>query len=299
MKKLLSDNNKILMEAAVVERLRRSSHFKLHSKLVNAPLIYDEYGKKALTNIYQEYADIAEQSKIPLLLCTPTWRANHSRVMSSNVPMSINRDAVDFLVDFRSLQENSSNLKTGGLIGCKNDCYQPSEGLSKLEAQNFHSWQIEQLASSKVDYLIAETLPNVEEALGIAKAMELTGIPYIISFVISRDGLILDGTTLLDAVNYIDENTNINPLGYMVNCIFPSFISPEIQPLALFERLIGCQANASSLDHCDLEEADNLESNPVSEWGSLMIELNKKYGIKILGGCCGTNIEHLNYIANH
>ena len=28
-----------------------------------------------------------------------------------------------------------------------------------------------------------------------------------------------------------------------------------------------------------------------------MIELNEKYGIKILGGCCGTNGDHLMYIS--
>jgi methionine synthase I (cobalamin-dependent) len=30
-----------------------------------------------------------------------------------------------------------------------------------------------------------------------------------------------------------------------------------------------------------------------------MIALNKKYGVKILGGCCGTNVEHLRYIVRN
>lgn len=300
MKQLLKNNNKILIEAAIVERLRRSNHFELHPRLVNAPLIYNQYGRKALLNLYQEYIDIALKAKEPLLLCTPTWRANYARVISSNVPKSINIDAAKFLIKLRRLQKNGSdNIKIGGLIGCKNDCYKPAEGLSILEAQDFHSWQIEQLVSGEIDYLIAETLPNVNEALGIAKAMEMTGVPYIISFVISRDGKVLDGTLLSDAVNFIDKNTTINPLGYMVNCAFPSFICPENQPAKLFERLIGYQANASSLDHCDLDGANNLEVDSISKWGKLMVELNKSYGVKILGGCCGTNGEHLRYITNH
>jgi len=36
-----------------------------------------------------------------------------------------------------------------------------------------------------------------------------------------------------------------------------------------------------------------------SEWGNLMIELNKRYGVKILGGCCGTGKQHLQYIVDH
>jgi len=42
------------------------------------------------------------------------------------------------------------------------------QGLSREEAELFHSWQVDQLASAGADYLIAETLPNVEEARGIA-----------------------------------------------------------------------------------------------------------------------------------
>lgn len=284
------------MEAAIVERLRRSSDFKLHPDLVNAPLIYQQNGRKGLGKLYKEYVDIAVEAGAPILLCTPTWRASRSRVQKSELSESINIDAAHFMQAIRSSQSNHE-IKIGGLVGCKNDCYKPNEGLSASEAQAFHSWQIEQLVQGGVDCLIAETLPNVNEALGIAKAMEVTRTPYIISFVISREGCILDGTSLIDAVEYIDLKTTYQPLGYMVNCSFPAFLCLDKQPQKLFKRLIGCQANASSLDHCELDEANQLEADSLSEWGDLMIELNNEYGVKILGGCCGTGGEHLRYIA--
>lgn len=123
-------------------------------------------------------------------------------------------------------------------------------------------------------------------------------MPYIISFVINRSGDVLDGTHLYDAVCRIDSVTKQNPIGYMVNCSYPAFLSPEQQPDPLFSRLIGFQANASSLDHCDLDDADQLRAKDISVWGQAMLTLNRKYGIKILGGCCGTGAEHLRYIAN-
>ncbi len=296
--KNIINNNKILIEAAIVERIRRSNNIKLHPKLVNAPLIYDKHGQEALQKIYQEYIDIAEDAQLPILLCTPTWRANYQRVSQSDFPMSINIDNVKFLQKIKDSQKNKKvQIKIGGLIGCKNDCYKPDEGLSVLESESFHSWQIKQLALGKVDYLIAQTLPNVDEALGIAKEMEKTNIPYIISFVISRDGLILNGKSLLEAIDYIDNNTTVKPLGYMINCAYPAFLCPKNQPKELFKRLIGYQANASSLDHCQLDGSEQLETQTVSNWGDLMIELNEKYGIKILGGCCGTDGEHLKYIS--
>ena len=287
------------MEAAVVERLRRSSDFELHNSLLNAPLIYDQHGKQALLELYQEYVDIAKQYNLPIFLLTPTWRADHSRVEASGVCEAINTDVVNFLAKFRDSQSSKGNIKICGLIGPKNDCYTPDEGLSVQDSQAYHAWQIEQLVAAGVDYLIAETLPNVEEALGIAKAMALTEVPYIISFVIDKNGLILDGTSLVDAIKYIDSNTNNNPFGYMVNCAFPSFLNADHQPKELFSRLIGYQANASSLDHCDLECAEQLKMNDISEWGDLVLELNSKYGVEILGGCCGTNEKHLKYLAKN
>jgi homocysteine S-methyltransferase len=298
MKQLLKDNSLILMEAAIVESLRRSENIELHPVLVNAPLIYDEQGRNALGALYQKYIDIARDAKRPFMMCTPTWRADKSRVAETGIKPSINMDAVHFLQGIRDAQGSGGPpIKIGGLIGCKNDCYRPDEGLSATEAEEFHGWQLDQLKQGGVDFLIAETLPNVEEAIGISRAIERTGLPYFISFVISRDGRVLDGTDLHTAIKTIDESTGRQPLGYMINCAYPSFLNAANQPAALFERLMGYLANASSLDHCDLDGAAELQMESVSEWGGLMLELNRHYGLKVLGGCCGTNEEHLEYIA--
>jgi len=296
MQQLLDTHPLILMEAAIVERLRRASGVRLHAKLVNAPLIYDPQGRAALRAIYQEYIDIAAAAELPLLLCTPTWRAGRERVETSDSKQAINSDAARFMRELRDAQPHAGQIRIGGLLGPRNDCYTPEQGLSVDVARGYHAWQIEQLLQGGVDYLLAETLPNVDEALGIAQAMADTDTPYIISFVIGRDGRVLDGNSLLDAVQVIDANTRRRPLGYMVNCAYPAFLRAETQPPQLFERLIGYQANASSLDHCELDEAEQLHSEPVGEWGGLMLELNRRYGVKILGGCCGTNGEHLRYL---
>ncbi|MBU2512256.1 homocysteine S-methyltransferase family protein [bacterium] len=300
MKNLLENNKLILMEAAIIEQLRRSGKVKLHPALVNTPLIYEKTGKAELTKIYQGYLDIALQAEIPFIMCTPTWRANQARVADSDIAPSINTDAASFLQELRDEQQaDKEMIKIGGMIGCKNDSYKPEEGLSAAESEQFHSWQIDQLAQAGVDFLIAATLPSVEEAKGIARAMAATAIPYIISFVISRDGHVLDSTDLMTAVKMIDAETDQKPLGFMINCAYPTFLCAAGQPTKLFDRLIGYQANASSLDHCDLDGADQLETEIVTDWGKEMLSLNRSYGIKILGGCCGTGVEHLRYITDN
>ncbi|WP_158658150.1 homocysteine S-methyltransferase family protein [Agarilytica rhodophyticola] len=300
MKQLLEDSDFILAEAAIVERLRRDSKIKLHDSLVHAPLIYDALASTSLKQVYKDYISIAKASNIPILICTPTWRANRDRVQNSTINSSVNIDAIRFMQEVRNEFHNAKHLiKIGGLIGCKNDCYLPEEGLSTAEAEEFHSWQIEQLSTTSPDFLFAATLPNVDEALGIAKAMQSSELPYIISFVIGRDGKVLDGSSLEKAIELIDTKTEVPPLGYFVNCSYPSFLNPENIGSAELKRLIGLQANASSLDHCDLDGASELHADSLSEWGELMLELNQQSGIKIMGGCCGTNNEHLQYMVDN
>jgi S-methylmethionine-dependent homocysteine/selenocysteine methylase len=295
--KLLEENNLILMEGAIVEILRRSENIELHPTLVNAPLIYNINGRKRLSEIYNSYIDLAKYADIPFLMCAPTWRANYLRVSESGINKDINIDAVNFMKEIRKSHTTFSHkINIGGVIGCKNDCYKPEEGLSIKDSESFHHWQIEQLVKGGIDFLIAETLPNINEAFGIAKCFEKTGVPYIISFVISSDGLILDGTKLNDAINIIDEGVTNQPVGYFINCSHPSFLCAEIQPESIFNRLIGYLGNASSLDHCELEGSETLKIDNVSDWGEQMLKLNRLFGIKILGGCCGTNVEHIRYL---
>ena len=294
MKDLLEKNTLVLIEAAIVERLRRAGQVELHSSLVHAMFIYDDIGKVELETLYRGYISIALDAEIPILLLTPTWRANYERVKNAEVNSDINADAVRFMLDLRERYgSDASMIKVGGLIGCKNDSYKPEEGLSKSESELFHSWQIDHLARAGVDYLLATTLPNVMEAIGIAKAMEKTGVPYILSFVIDRNGLVLDGTDLWGAISLIDSETVHQPLCYMVNCSYPTFLHAEQQPKALFTRLLGFQANSSSLSHSELDDSAELQAEEVSGWVAEMLNLNREYGVKILGGCCGTDDTYL------
>lgn len=147
MRRLLLAHDIILMEAAVVERLRRDVDVDLHPQLVHAGLVYDDVGREALRRIYQSYIAIAHGAGLPLLVCTPTWRANRERVDASGVSQRINTDAVHFMNELRQADNShGAAVKIGGLIGCKNDCYRPEESLEPDESETFHSWQIGELA---------------------------------------------------------------------------------------------------------------------------------------------------------
>jgi S-methylmethionine-dependent homocysteine/selenocysteine methylase len=286
---ILRSHPLILMEAAVIERLRRAQPALLHPRLVIAPLVQTLEGREALTVLYREYIGLAKDAGLPIILSTPTWRASRNRCTDED----LNADAVQFMQGFK---QEYSNLFIAGQMGCKNDCYKPEEALAPDEAFDFHSWQTERL--SKADFLYGVTLPEVGEALGMARAMAATDRPYIISFVIGKDGRILDGTPLEQAIDKIDFETERPPLGYGVNCCYPAFLQTSELSDRAAARMVSIQANASSLTHAELDAADTIQANPIKDWSNGMLELHRTLGVKILGGCCGTTDRHLRSLTN-
>ncbi|WP_163338611.1 homocysteine S-methyltransferase family protein [Desulfopila sp. IMCC35008] len=288
----------MLTEGAIAERLRRRDDVELHPTLFNTPLIQDEHGRQCMEDIYRQYRNLAAQAGLPMLICAPTWRVDRARIKAAGFSEGLNREAVRFMRELQvKWQRAQSPLFVGGLIGPKNDCYAPDEALSADEAREYHSWQIRELAESGVDCIIGQTFPAVSEALGVGKAAREAGIPYIISFCINRHAMILDGTPLYEGIQQLDRELKESPAGYMVNCVFPTFIQPKNQPPELFTRLVGIQANASSKDHDQLDNAETLQQDSRDEWVDLMLELNRRYGVKILGGCCGTDEHYIGGIA--
>lgn len=295
----------IITEGSIIERLKREFNYPLDNLLSNALMIYDEDGKSLLEKIYREYLDVAESSDLPTMLLTPTWRTNKERTKNAKVDMNtINTDAFVFVDNIRKSYGNlSEKIFIGGLTGCKGDAYKPEEALNEYEAYHFHKEQMQILAVAGVDFLLASTLPALTEAIGIAKAMSETKKDYVISFVIRDNGKLLDGTLLTDAIKIIDDSVSTPPFFYLTNCIHPdvlqkSFLNLKVEDDILRKRLFGIQANASSKSPEELDTLENLDADSPANWAHGMVELNKKYNLKILGGCCGTDARFISSIVD-
>ncbi len=297
---ILAHHSLILSECAVSERLRRLPEVELHPTLFNTPLIYQDVGRQRLEEIYLSYIEEAQMAKLPLLLCAPTWRVDRIRIEEAGMSLSINEDAVRFMTGLRDRHSGvASPIIAGALLAPRNDCYSAAAALDRQQSAEAHSWQIERLATTEAEVLIAQTMPAVSEALGMADRLGRTDKPYVISFVIDKSGRVLDGTGLAEAVDTIDQQADCPPSGYMVNCVYPTFIRAEQQPSALFTRLIGIQANASSKDHSELDGAAELQQDPLSDWTTEMLRLNNDFGVTILGGCCGTDHTYLRSLTDN
>ena len=294
----------MLGEGAVIERLRRETDFELDPHIVNSAFIYDESKRAALEAIYRQYLEIGRQYDLPLILSTPTWRASRERIAQAGYAhKDVNRDNTRFLEALRnSYGSYAEKVVICGLMSCRGDAYDPGQHLSTSEAKSFHAWQAEKLAQAGVDFLLAATLPALHEAIGLAAAMADTEMPYIISFVARPEGTLIDGTPLQDAIRRIDTDVNPKPLAYIVNCthatIFREAFSHQVNSSPLVrERIVGLLANTAALKPEELDEREHLVSEAPEIFGQSVADLRKDLGMKILGGCCGTDDRHIRQLA--
>jgi len=166
----------------------------------------------------------------------------------------------------------------------------------------FHEWEIERFARAGVDFFYAALLPNCDEAIGIAKAIERTKIPYIISFTIQADGCLIDGTTIHEAIERIDRAVKVKPAFYMTNCVHPTIVKEALsQPFnvtkTVKKRFLGIQANTSPLSYKELDNSPILRSSEPEEFAQAMKELHESHPMKLFGGCCGTDGRHMKEMA--
>ena len=304
MTELLSADAPVLMEGGVVERVRRGAPDLLDPLLMNAPLIYSEVGRALLHQIYREYMDIGRLNDLPLLSLAPTWRANPDRLAASVFAgRDLNGDAVRFLQEIRiECGDYGAKVYIGGLMGCRGDAYKPEEALPREAARAFHAIQAQALAGAGADYLLASTMPEIHEALGMAEALASTGCPYLVSFIVRPSGCLLDGTPLDEAISRIEDQVVPRPLGYLVNCIHSSALdaalcTPPGHRALDTGRLLGLQANTSSKSPEELDGSEELEGEAPELFASGMCALRNRFGLRVLGGCCGTDAGHIAALA--
>ena len=246
----------------------------------NEPPPGDSTPRKALEEQYDEAIQVAEKSGLPLLLFTPTRRISRRELNSEAV------DLVRAVMDRRPTSLRVA-MFSGGLI--ESAAGANHEALDAEAALRFHSAQAEQLSGAGVDFLFGISLTAFSEALGMAQAMSLARKPYGLSFVISQDGNLSDGMALPEAIVRIEMATSPSPSFYLVNCVHPQVFESAMEKLRkaapeTSKRIWGLLANTSA------------QENP-KEFAEQLARARQNHSLRILGGCCGTDLTHFQTMA--
>ena len=266
------------------------------------PLVDSLEGRATLRRYYGRYLALAAEAGLGFVLDTPTWRANADWAPRLGYDLTglrrVNLDSVAFLRELRAeWADRVDPMLIDGVIGPRGDGYR--EGTMDLQAaEDYHAFQVEVFAKAGADLVSAITMNTIGEAIGIARAAKAVDLPCVISFTVETDGRLVGGAKLSEAVERTEEATGGSPLWYMVNCAHPTHFEGALaRGEAWTARLGGLRANASTKSHAELDEATELDDGDPLDLGHRYAALRQSLpGLRVLGGCCGTDHRHVGAI---
>ena len=125
------------------------------------------------------------------------------------------------------------------------------------------------------------------------------GIAAVVSFTVETDGRLPNGDSLKDAVQLVDDETETEPVGFMVNCAHPTHLESSFVEGEWLNRITGVRANASRMSHAELDAAEELDAGDPDDLAARYRDLMSRLpALSLLGGCCGTDHRHIRAISN-
>jgi len=294
---VIGSGDPLLGDAAFGTRLAHETALALDPELGGSALASDGH-PEAIEALAAEYAAIAVALGFPIELDAATYWLGPDRLAAagrSGELTAMNRRSVEAVQAARRRFEGAE-VFVAGVLGPRVDGYRPASAPAPDEAEAYHRPQAAALADAGVDALSGKTLSTAGEVLGMARALAATGCPYALGPVLDRRGHLPDGTPVEELVGRVDDEVDPAPLHWYVNCTAPGVVLEGLSAAAGrgdVGRIVGCKANGSSRPVADLDGAAVVHSDPPDEWAATMVELRRRFGLRLLGGCCGTDGRHL------
>jgi len=267
-------------------------------------LLRTEHGMRVLIDHFDETAAIAEEAGVGFSVDTPTWRANPDWTdrlgYSPEEFTEVNREGVRMAEEVRRRHESAATpVVIAGVVGPRGDGYTERTRQSQGQAADYHFRQVSVLAGTEADYITALSLTYSDEAVGMARAAEASGMPIVVSFTVETDGLLAGGESLEQAINAVEQHTDEYPEYYMIDCAHPTHLpSPLAANSSWGRRIRGYRANATARSHGELNAALELETGDPEEFAAQLRELRQRMPqLAVVGGCCGTDARHSRAIA--
>ena len=299
--RLLATGGPVLADGAVNTRVDHGTPIDLHPIVKSAGALVDPAAARVVRAIYASYVGVARGFGLPIVLTTATSRTDPDRLRAAGFPVGgaddLNLRFVELLTGLRDEADDVTVL-VAGAVGAANDAYRPEQALDVDAAEEHHSRQARLLAGTGCDLVMAAPFPSVAEATGAARALAGLGLAYTVAFVLDRQGRVLDGTPLAEAVRRLDAAVDPPPVNYLIQCVHPRVAAVGLAALAaddpaLLARVSGYKGNSADLSTDALDASERLHGDEPEPWGEAVAGLREQFGTQLLGGCCGTDERHL------
>ena len=190
------------------------------------PLIDSARGRDALERYLRRHVEVADRFDCGVILEAPTWRA------SPNWGQRLGYSQADLRTGERRGDRPSCRAARGAgrlrsparrqrvrRSGCRR--LPAGDRMTAQEAEDYHFWQVSIFADTAADFVHAMTFTYTDEAIGLTRAAQRSGLPVAVSFTVETDG-VAHGTELGAAIAAVDAVTDHGPVYYGINCAYPT-----------------------------------------------------------------------------
>lgn len=270
------------------------------------PLLDDAAAMADLTAMYARVLDVAAEHGFSAMISGLDYRASPDWGEKLGYSRERLAEALEQSIAFlRTValpyEGRVPEILIGGMLGPRGDAYSLNHTITAVEAEDYHSFQLETLKRAEVDFVSAVTFNNVPEAIGVARAAARIGVPLSISFTLDSNHRLKAGPSLKEAIEIVDaEAGDARPDFYGINCSHPLEFEPALEPGEWIRRIRSLRPNASAKDKIDLCQLGHLDDGDPVDLGRRIGALAERYPhIDIFGGCCGTWAPHLDQMARN
>ncbi|MFN3161758.1 MAG: homocysteine S-methyltransferase family protein [Rubinisphaera brasiliensis] len=268
-----------------------------------ATLLETPEGRNRLRRYFSDFIELAKRHACGIVLETPTWRLNPDWAeklgYSGTDRRRLNFAAVHLMQDMRlaaSLPEDQ--FVVSGNLGPRFDGYKADRVMTPQEAAAYHGDQVETLRDAGVDCITAMTITNSNEAAGIAIAAREAGMPAVVSFTVETDGRLPSEETMREAIEAVEKYAPEAVSYFGINCAHPTHFHEALQAEEEWLSRIGfIRANASTMSHAELDNCSELDAGDPGDLAERYRQLKALLpGLRVFGGCCGTDVRHVSHI---
>ncbi len=229
------------------------------------------------------------------ILTAGTFRTQQRSLAHAGIPLrarELTQTAVNLARDAAS--SVSGRVWVAGSAAPLEDCYRPDLAPDETTAQREHEQHAKNLADAGVDLILIETQNTIREARAAARAAAATGLPFLVSFVSWESATLLSGEPLARAC---DEVLAHGPAALLVNCLPAAAVERCLQVLRATGVPFGAYANLGPpLDESGPTGSRRREDLTPDEFATYALTWLAA-GAQIVGGCCGTQPEHVRAIS--
>lgn len=243
--------------------------------------------RDTLKELQQSYVNAGSR-----VLYAPTFGANRMNLSLHHLEEHI-KEMNDALVSLA--RESAKDMAfVAGDITTTGKMMEPAGDLTYETAFEVYKEQISYLSQAGVDFIIAETMINIEETLAaVDAASQVCDLPVLCSMTVEADGSIFSGGNAVEAALAL-ESAGASAVG--INCsVGPDQLVSVVRNIKEAVSIPVIAKPNAGMPVID-DKGNAVYSMGAAEFAKHMKVLVEN-GASIIGGCCGTTPEYIKAVA--